>query len=71
MAKCCAWSHLWGPTFNEKYLYLIDHVRELGFDGFEIPLNTEILNDLPKKRMKEKSAEKGINITFCAGLNEN
>ena len=70
MAKCGAWSLLWGPTFNEKYLYLIDHVRELGFDGFEIPLNVQILKNLPKRRMKQKAGENGIKITFCAGLNE-
>jgi D-psicose/D-tagatose/L-ribulose 3-epimerase len=70
MAKCGAWCLLWGPTFNERYLYLIDHARELGFDGLEIPLDSQILKTLPKKRMMEKMRETGTAITFCAGLNE-
>jgi D-psicose/D-tagatose/L-ribulose 3-epimerase len=70
MAKCGAWCLLWGPTFDVRYLYLIDHVAELGFDGLEIPLDDGILKNLPKKQMKAKMEENGMAVTFCAGLSE-
>ncbi len=71
MAKCGAWCLLWGPTFNESYLYLIDHVKGLGFDGLEIPLDSQILKGLPIKEMKKKLLQNGISATFCAGLSQN
>jgi D-psicose/D-tagatose/L-ribulose 3-epimerase len=70
MAKCGAWCLLWGPTFDVRYLHLIDHVAELGFDGLEIPLDDGILKNLPKKQMKAKMEENGMAVTFCAGLGE-
>lgn len=68
MAKCGAWCLLWGSTFDRKYLYLAEHVKDLGFDGIEIPLTTQILTSLPIRELKERLSETGLAATFCAGL---
>lgn len=70
MAKCSAWCLLWGPTFNENYFHIVDHVKKLGFDGIEIPLTWEILKEFPSKKLKRKLLDIGLSATFCAGLSE-
>lgn len=71
MAKCAAYALIWGPTFNERHIYLLDHIKALGFDGIEIPLVTSILKDLPIKEMKKRLPEAGISAVFCTGLEKN
>ena len=71
MAKCAAFALIWGPTFDKNYLYLLDHVKQLGFDGIEMPLIPSILNALPISEMKKKVAETGLACVFCAGLDLN
>jgi D-psicose/D-tagatose/L-ribulose 3-epimerase len=68
MTKCGAWSLLWGPTFDRESLYLVEHVKDFGFDGIEIPLTTQILKNLPIRKLKERLSENGLAATFCAGL---
>jgi len=68
MAKCSAWCLLWGPTFNKDYLYLVNHVKDLGFDGIEIPLTRQILEKFPLKELKRELLDTGLSATFCAGL---
>ena len=71
MAKCAGFSLIWGQTFDKNYLYLFDHLKNLGFDGIEIPLVTSILNKLPVVEMKRRVSETGLSCIFCAGLDAN
>jgi len=68
MAKCGAWCLLWGPTFDQEFLHLVDHIKHLGFDGIEILLDTQILKNLPIRKLKEIFSDTGLAATFCAGL---
>jgi D-psicose/D-tagatose/L-ribulose 3-epimerase len=71
MATCAAYALIWGPTFDRRYLHVIDHVKALGFDGIEIPLVTSILKELPVREMHKRLSEAGISAVFCTGLERN
>ena len=66
--KCAAYALIWGETFNSRHLYLLEHLKELGFDGIEVPLVTSILRSLPVEEMKSRAADAGISCVFCTGL---
>jgi D-psicose/D-tagatose/L-ribulose 3-epimerase len=68
MSKYGAWCLLWGPTFDKRYLYLIDRVKNLGFDALEIPLATQVLTNFPTRELKGRLTDTGMRATFCAGL---
>ena len=70
MAKCAAYALIWGPTFDKNYLYLFDNLKELGFDGIEIPLVTSILEKLPVNEMKKRGSDTGLSCVFCTGLDD-
>jgi D-psicose/D-tagatose/L-ribulose 3-epimerase len=70
MAKCAAYALIWGPTFDKNYLYLFEHLKELGFDGIEIPLITSIFEKLPVNEMKKRVSDSGLSCVFCTGLDD-
>lgn len=71
MAKCSAWWLLWDSAFAEESTKVIRHVKNLGFDGVEINLSSEILEKLPIEDLKKKITDEGLSATFCASLDPN
>jgi hypothetical protein len=47
MSRYGAWCLLWGPTFDRNSLHLVEHVKALGFDVLEIPLDSHVLKNFP------------------------
>jgi len=68
MSRYGAWCLLWGPTFDRRYLHLVEHVKALGFDALEIPLDSQVLKNFPVGELKERLADTDMKATFCAGL---
>ena len=68
MAKCGAYALMWGPSFDENSMNLVDHIKEMGFDGIEIPLVTSILNGFPRNELKKRLTDTQLTALFCAGL---
>lgn len=68
MAKCGAYALIWGPSFDKNSLNLVNHIKEMGFDGIEIPLVASILNKLPRNELKKRLADTNLSALFCTGL---
>ena len=66
MVKCGAFCLMWEPTFNKSSLHLVDHLKNLGFDGIEMVLDSETLKNFPKKELKKRLNECNLDVAFCA-----
>jgi len=68
--KYGAYALIWAPEFGEEQLYLFDKVKEMGFEGIEIPLGYPFLRSLPVSGIKKKIEQTGLQCVCSTGLDE-
>lgn len=69
--KYGAYALIWVPSFTEKELHLFDKVKNMGFEGIEIPLSQSFLKSGSIiMQIKRKSRQTGIKCVFSTGLDE-
>jgi len=57
-------------VFGEKPLDMFDKLKEMGFEGIEIPLGYPFLSSLPISGIKKKIEQTGLQCVCSTGLDE-
>jgi len=65
-----AYALIWVPELGEKQLYLFDKLKEMGFEGIEVPLGYPFLKSLPISGIKKKMEQTGLRCVCSTGLDK-
>jgi len=68
--KYGAYGLIWSPEFKEEQLYLFEKLKNMGFEGIEVPLGYPFLGSLPVSGIKRKREETGLRCVCSTGLDE-
>ncbi|MGA1999275.1 MAG: TIM barrel protein [Terriglobales bacterium] len=66
--KYAVHAYSWTPSWSNKTLHLIDHVKELGLDAIEIPLMEPDLVD--SKAIRKRLESVGLGVCTSVAVNE-